>query len=86
MNADGTGQTQLTFPGPNNDHAHGPAFSPDGQTDRLLALRRDVGRHDISMMNADGSGRLRADDALADSFDDFNPDYSPDGRRSSSTA
>ena len=29
MKVDGTDQTQLTFPGPNGDHVHGPTYSPD---------------------------------------------------------
>ena len=38
MNADGTGVTQLTFPGANMDEGFEPSFSPDGN---LIVFRRD---------------------------------------------
>ena len=40
MNADGTGVTQLTFPGANMDEGFEPSFSPDGN---LIVFRRDDG-------------------------------------------
>ena len=80
MNADGSGQTQLTFPGANNDHAHGAEFSPDGQTIAFSHFDGNLGRHDISLMSPNGGARSSLT-TPPPSFDDFNPDYSPDGRR-----
>jgi hypothetical protein len=71
MNADGTGQTQLTT----SDHAGAPAWSPDGQK---IALARYVdGNTDIWVMNADGSNMTRL---TTDPEFDFDPAWSPDGR------
>jgi Tol biopolymer transport system component len=55
MNADGTGQVQLTS-GPGDDF--GTAWSPDGQR---LAFVRDFGNGDRSVwtMNADGTDQQR---------------------------
>jgi Tol biopolymer transport system component len=80
MKVDGTHQTQLTFPGPHGDHVHGPTYSPDG---RLIAFSHHygaVGYHGISVIKPNGTGE-RALTTPSAATDDFQPDFSPDGRR-----
>jgi Tol biopolymer transport system component/putative hemolysin len=74
MNADGSGQTDLTNL-PESDQAF-PAWSPDGA---LIAFtsRRD-GNNEIYTMNADGSGARRRTN---NPKDDFAPAWSPDGTK-----
>jgi len=72
MNADGSGQRQLTFD-PNNDAS--PEVSPDG---RLIVYisNRSVG-WSIWLMNADGSGQRE----LVRNVEQYSfPHFSPDGR------
>jgi Tol biopolymer transport system component len=81
MNADGTGQTNLTN-SPQIDEGF-PAWSPappgggtGGQRIAFTTLRD--GNNEIYVMNADGSDPTRLTDNPAD---DFAPAWSPDGSR-----
>ena len=72
MNADGSGQTRLTF---NFFFDGNPTWSPDSQ--RLAFQSREDGDHEIYVVNADGSGLTKlTDNEDADVF----PAWSPDGR------
>ena len=72
MNADGSGQTRLTF---NFLFDGNPTWSPDSQ--RLAFQSREDGDHEIYVVNADGSGLTK----LTDNEDaDIFPAWSPDGR------
>ena len=82
MNADGSGQTQLTFPGPGPGLTSGydPAISPDGTR---IAFSRDdaaTGFQGIWVINVDGGG-LHAITTGSATVSDFSPDWSPDGTR-----
>ena len=70
MNADGTGQTNLTRESQTEDH--GPAWSPDGTK---IAFSSEG---DIYVMNADGSAQTRL---TRDAQYDVSPDWSPDGSK-----
>ncbi|HMG74994.1 MAG TPA: PKD domain-containing protein, partial [Pyrinomonadaceae bacterium] len=77
MNADGSGQTRLTYSGANDDY---PRWSPNGtkilfQSDRD---KPDTGYMDIYVMNADGSGVTRL---TTDANDDSMASWSPDGSK-----
>jgi hypothetical protein len=73
MNADGTGQTNLTnSPGSDDNFA---AWSPDGSTIAFFSERD--GNPEIYVMAADGSNPLRLTRSPAD---DVDPSWSPDGR------
>jgi YD repeat-containing protein len=77
MNADGSGQTRLTYSGANDDY---PRWSPNGskivfQSDRD---NPDTGFFDIYVMNADGSGQTRL---TTDPNDDSAAVWSPDGSK-----
>jgi len=78
MNADGTGQTQLTH---GESFLGGYAWSPDG-TKIAFDAHTDLIGLDIYVVNADGSGRARLTDnpepewAPADWFGDWSPDGS----------
>ncbi|HEY6091608.1 MAG TPA: DPP IV N-terminal domain-containing protein [Gemmatimonadales bacterium] len=72
MNADGTGETQLTS-GSWDDH--GPAWSPDGTKIAFHSTRS--GTFQIYVMNADGSGVVRLTTSSA--ADEVEPTWSPDG-------
>ena len=68
MNADGSGQTQLTPDGSSSVREGEPAWSPDGTQ---IAFDRDI---TLYVMNADGSGIHKISDVLA-----TEPTWSPDG-------
>lgn len=74
MNADGSGQTNLT----NNPAASDliPAWSSDGKK-ILFSSNRD-GNYEIYLMNPDGSGQTRLTNNPAD---DLAPQESPDGKK-----
>ncbi len=71
MNADGSGQTQLT----SGAFASAPAWSPDGS--KIAFMATDDGNEEIYLMNPDGSGIAQlTHTGLAES-----PAWSPDGTR-----
>ena len=57
MNADGSGDTQLTFPGAGNISNNFPSWSPDGT--RIAFTSDRDGNYDVYVMGADGSGQTR---------------------------
>ena len=72
MNADGSGQTRLTF---NFLFDGNPTWSPDSR--RLAFQSREDGDHEIYVVNVDGSGLTKlTDNEYADVF----PAWSPDGQ------
>lgn len=73
MNADGSGQTRLTF---NNFRDICPSISPDGLK-IVFSSNRD-GNYEIYVMNRDGSNQQRLTTSLG--FD-LHPDWSPDGSK-----
>jgi TolB protein len=72
MNADGSGQENLTRQPASDSH---PSWSPDGR--KLGFVSRRDGNAEIYVMNADGSG-LR--NLTRTPTDDLGPAWSPDGR------
>jgi hypothetical protein len=72
MNADGSGQTQLTF---DTNHNTLPAWSPDGQYIAFASERS--GNWDIWVMDADGSNAIQLTSHTAN---DMYPAWSPDGQ------
>ena len=73
MNADGSGQTNLTN---NSGNESSPVWSPDGSK---LAFSSDRdGNAEIYVMNADGSGQTRLTNNTAT---DGEPAWSPDGSK-----
>ena len=70
MNADGSGQTRLTF---NNFRDVCPSISPDGRK-IVFSSNRD-GDYEIYIMNCDGSNQQRLTTSVG--FD-LHPDWSPD--------
>ena len=74
MNADGTGQTRLTFDRAIDDQA---VWSPDGTKIAFFSTRTN-GLGDIYVMNADGSGVTRLTTTPGASSA---PTWSPDGSR-----
>lgn len=90
MNADGTGQTRLTF---DESFNAGPAWSPDGQ--QIAYESRKDGPARIWVMNRDGSGQVNLSGEVnsrknggrsvgpagGGGQDDGNPAWSPDGSR-----
>jgi Tol biopolymer transport system component len=79
MNADGTNQTQLTFPGyPAAPDANAPAWSPDGT--KIAFWSGYTGEYgEIWVIDPDGSGRKRLT-AYGEGVNSDNPTWSPDGR------
>ena len=76
MNADGSGQTQLTFT-PTPVFIDGPAFSPDGSKIIFASNQPPSTRINIWVMNADGSNQKRL--TTSTTADDSTPVWSPDG-------
>ena len=75
MNADGSGETQLTA---NIDSVDGsPTWSPDGTKIAFLSSR-DIIFKEIYVMNADGTGVTRLTN---NNSDDVEPSWSPDGTK-----
>jgi Tol biopolymer transport system component len=72
MNADGTGQRQLTVGARSN---YGPSVSPDGRR-IVFVSNRAGGAFDIWRMDADGSNPLRLTSGRGENF----PHFTPDGR------
>jgi Tol biopolymer transport system component len=81
MNADGSGQTQLTFDSAPKDQV--PDWSPDGSKIAYLADTHGISDvvnpswGDIRVMNADGSGQH----PITSGATDYGTAWSPDGRR-----
>jgi Tol biopolymer transport system component len=75
MNADGSGQTQLTH---NDSQEFDPTWSPDGKRITFTSFPSDFSSDgEIFIMNADGSGLTQLTDNDAQ---DFGPVWSPDGK------
>ena len=75
MNADGSGQTQLTDATPLWDDGN-PAFSPDG---RLIVFERlDPSGSEIFVMDANGQNPVQLTD---NTVTDRDPSFSPDGQK-----
>jgi Tol biopolymer transport system component/subtilase family serine protease len=73
MNADGTGQTQLTFNTATDWH---PAWSPDGS--KIAFHSNGDGDDEIYVMNADGTGQTQL---TFNTATDWFPAWSPDGSK-----
>ena len=69
MNADGTGQTRLTY---NSDIDTKPSWSPDGS--RIAFYSGRDGNTEIYVMNADGTGQTNLTD---NPKHDSHPSWSP---------
>jgi dipeptidyl aminopeptidase/acylaminoacyl peptidase len=73
MNADGTGQTNLTS---NSATDERPAWSPDGTK---IAFDTDrVGNRQIFVMNSNGTGQTNLS---SNAVNDYSPNWSPDGTK-----
>jgi len=75
MNADGSGQTQLTDATPLWDDGN-PAFSPDGR--RIVFERLDPSGSEIFVMDANGQNPVQLTD---NGITDRDPSFSPDGQK-----
>ena len=69
IGVDGTGETTLV------EHAHAPAWSPDGS--RIAVVSDREGTNKIFLVDPDGGGFVR----LTDGPKDEDPDWAPDGGR-----
>ncbi len=80
MNADGTNQTQLTFPeNPTAPDANAPAWSPDGKKIAFWSgYETEYGN--IWVINADGTGRTQITFETQVNINSDNPSWSPDGK------
>jgi Tol biopolymer transport system component len=79
MNADGSGQTNLTNNNGNQIDDFGPVWSPDGTKIAVSSGQIRIGAHpDIYVMNADGSGLTNLTNH---SLGDSEPAWKPDGTR-----
>src|SRR2546428_9269522 len=74
MNADGTGQTDISKAGAD----HNPSWSPDGT--KIAFDRNSGGNDEIFTMNANGTGQTRLTNELPGFFDE-SPRWSPDGTK-----
>ena len=73
MNADGTGQTQLTTPtSPSGTLGWEPAWSPDRSKIAFVA-----GEGDVFTMNPDGTGVVN----ISNNGQEYEPNWAPDGGR-----
>ncbi len=73
MNADGTGQTQVSNGAANDQN---PSWSADGT--KIAFTSGPAGVAQIWTMNADGSGRTNVSN---NAFNDYDPSWSPDGTK-----
>ncbi len=73
MNADGTGQTQISNGAANDQN---PFWSPDGT--KIAFTSGAAGAAQIWTMNADGTGRTNVSN---NAFNDYDPSWSPDGTK-----
>ncbi|MHB1462879.1 MAG: hypothetical protein ACYC1M_16435 [Armatimonadota bacterium] len=80
MDADGTNQTQLTFPTIDTaPDANAPAWSPDGKKIVFWSgYETEYGQ--VWLMNADGTGRTPLTHELQENINSDNPNWSPDGK------
>jgi WD40-like Beta Propeller Repeat len=74
MNADGSGQTQVTFSANTMGGDYEPRWSPDGSTIVFASTRSDA--WNLWLVNPDGSGLRRLSSVWASE-----PSWSPDGSR-----
>jgi TolB protein len=77
MNADGTGQTQLTH---NESNEFDPMWSPNGKKIGFSSLPFNFDRSEIFVMNANGTGIVQLTNSGPGVYD-FGPIWSPDGKR-----
>src|SRR5207302_5927024 len=75
INADGTGQTNLTS---NNIWEFGPAWSPDGTKIAFESFDSAKGRYQIHVIDADGSNETNLSNSTSD---ESYPTWSPDGTK-----
>jgi Tol biopolymer transport system component len=74
INPDGTGLTAITT----NTDDQDPKFSPDG-TKIAFARKSSNGTFDLWIMNADGTQQTPV--TFTNGWTEFQPDFSPDGKR-----
>lgn len=75
MNANGTGQTNISRTPKANEGGRPPMWSPDGK--KILFNSLVDGDWEVYEINADGSGLKKLTD---NTVTDMNPSYSPDGK------